>query len=234
MRRKPVIFFLGKSGCGKDTQAEFLINERSFETINSGVILRGLKKILPKLKKGSIERYEIEGIQTIINTGLFVPTLTIACKWLIPLLEIVRNAKKINGVVFTGSPRKLAEALLLHEFFINWPDARKSFNVFPLEIKISDKEVYRRLLTRRLCGNCGKIFSSFPEHRILKKCDKCGGKLVRRKDDSRAGIASRLREYNEYVVPVLNYFKKEKILKSVNGEQSIQNVHRDIVKTIGL
>ena len=57
---------------------------------------------------------------------------------------------------------------------------------------------------------------------------------MRRKDDSRAGIASRLREYNEYVVPVLNYFKKEKILKSVNGEQSIQNVHRDIVKTIGL
>lgn len=234
MRKKPVIFFLGKSGCGKDTQAEILIRERSFDMINSGVLLRAFKGALPKLKRGSIERYEAEGIKNIIDVGLFVPTITITCLLRLPLLEIVRNHQKTNGVVFTGSPRKLAEALLLREFFMNWPDAAKHFQIFPIEIKLSDKEMFRRLSLRRQCAKCKKIFSGSKADLALKKCDKCGGNLIKRTDDSRKGIGSRLKEFNEYVVPILKYFKKEKILKSVAGEQSIQKVHQDIIKAVGL
>lgn len=233
-KKKPVVALLGKSGCGKDTQGDILVNEHGFSMINSGAILRGLREILPKLKKGSTERYEAEEIQNIIDAGLFTPTLTIACQWRFPLLEIMRNPRKIRGVVFTGSPRKLAEALIIHEFLENWPDAKKNFQLYPIEIKLSDKEAFRRLSQRKQCEKCKKIFSASEKHLALKTCDNCGSKLIKRKDDSHEGIKSRMGEFKKYVVPVLRYFKNEKLLHAAEGEQSIEQVHRDIAKILGI
>ena len=233
MRKKLAVTLLGKSGSGKDTQGEILVREHGFFMINSGTILRSLRKAIPSLKRGSVERYEAEEIQNIINAGKFVPTLTIVCHWRIPLLELVRKPNDVKGLVFTGSPRKLAEAWLIREFFKNWPDAAKNFEFFPLEIKLSDKETFYRLYKRKQCKRCGKIFSA-SELKELKKCDKCGGKLISRKDDSREGIKSRLGEFRDYVVPVLKYFKTENLLHSVNGEQSIESVHKDIAKILRL
>ena len=233
-KKKPVVALLGKSGCGKDTQGDILVNEHGFSMINSGVILRGLKELLPKLRKGSVERYEAAEIQNIINAGLFIPTLPMVCQWKTLLLEIVRNPKNIKGIVFTGSPRKLAEAWLIHDFFKNWPDAAKKFQLYPIEIKLSDKEAFRRLSKRRVCVKCKKIFSTSPEHLALNACDKCGGKLIQRKDDSSEGIKSRMDEFRKYVVPVLKYFKSEKLLRSAKGEQGVEGVHRDIAKILGI
>jgi len=233
-KKLPIVTLLGKSGCGKDTQGDVLVNEHGFSMINSGVILRALREFLPKLKKGSAERYEAEEIENIINAGLFVPTLTIACQWRLPLLDIVRNPKKVKGVVFTGSPRKLAEALIIHEFLQNWPDAAKNFRLYPIEIRLSDKEAFKRLSKRKQCEKCKKIFSSSPEHLVLKICDKCGGKLIKRKDDSPGGIKSRMHEFKKYVAQVLKYFKNEKLLHVVEGERSVESVHRDIAGILGI
>lgn len=235
-KKKPVITLLGKSGCGKDTQGDILVNAHGFSMINSGAILRGLKdpKILSHFKKNSIEYYEIQEIQKIINAGKFIPTLPMTCQWRIPVLELVRNPKNVKGIVFTGSPRKLAEALIIHEFFQNWPDAERNFQLFPILINLSGKEAFKRLSKRRQCNKCKKIFSASAEHLALKVCDQCGGKLVKRKDDSTDGIKSRMGEFQKYVVPVLKYFRSEKLLHSVDGEQSIEQVHKDITKLIGL
>ena len=233
-KKKPVVTLLGKSGCGKDTQGDILVNEHGFSMINSGVILRGLKELIPKLRKGSVDRYEVEEIQNIINAGLFIPTLPMVCQWKNLLLEIVRNPKNVKGIVFTGSPRKFAEAWLINDFFTNWPDAAKNFQLYPIEIKLSDKEAFKRLSKRRQCEKCKKIFSASPEHLALKTCDKCGGELIKRKDDSPKGIKSRMDEFKKYVVPVLKYFKNEKLLRSVNGEQSVESVHKDIAKILSI
>src|SRR3989344_2115007 len=233
-KRKPVLFFLGRSGCGKDTQAEVLIGERKFDYVNSGNILRGLndKKVLSRFKKNSIEYYEIKTIQDIINGGHFIPTLNIVCQWRLPVLDMVSHPKKSKGIVFVGSPRKLAEAMLLHDFFITWPDAMREFEIFPVEIFISEKEAFRRLLLRRQCSKCKKIFSSLDHHIHLTKCDACGGKLIRRRDDSKAGITERMHEYRQHVMPVLTYFRSFGKLITINGEQSIERVHADIAKRI--
>ncbi len=233
VKKRPVVLLLSKSGGGKDTQGDVLVKEHGFEMINSGAILRSLRELLPKLKKGSIDWYEVTEIQKIINAGKFIPTLPMACQWKAPLMDFVRNPKKIKGIVFTGSPRKLAEAWLIHEFFKNWPDAAEHFALYPLEIKLSDKEAFYRLSNRKQCGKCGKIFSA-EELKTIKRCGKCGGKLIKRKDDSPEGIKSRLQEFRDYVIPVLDYFKKEKILKSISGEQSIKKVHKNLARAISL
>jgi len=236
MKKKPVIFFLGKSGSGKDTQAEILVKKHGLHMINSGAILRELndKSVLSQFDKRSAGYYEIKEIQNIINSGRFVPTLTIVCQWRFPVLDIVRNPQRSKGIVFTGSPRKLAEAILLHDFFLNWADAAQHFKLFPINIKLSDKEAVKRLLARMQCVGCKKNFSTLNTGTVFAICDKCGGKLVRRKDDNRAGIKARLTEYREYTIPVVSYFKRLGNLFMVDGGRSIEAVHRDIAKIVML
>ncbi len=231
---KAVVALLGKSGCGKDTQGELLVEKYGFSMINSGVILRGISASIPSLEKESLERYEAEEIRNLIDAGFFVPTITIVYHWVKPLLEKMKNHSNVKGIVFTGSPRKLAEAILIRDFFLNWADAKENFRLIPLELTISDSEVFARLSHRRQCGKCKKIFSASKEHMALTACDKCGGELIKREDDSPDGIKSRMKEYNDYVVPVLKYFEEEHLLKNVNGERSIEDVHKGIVQTLGL
>jgi len=233
-KKKPVIFFLGLAGCGKDTQAEILARKYKFDVINSGAILRLLVASISKLKKGSLEQYEAMEIKKIINSGGLVPTLTVVSRWLYTLLKIVKNqAQRSRGIVFTGSPRKIAEAWLLHEFFMNWPDARNNFEIMPIEVAISKKEVLKRVLSRRQCEKCKNIFSA-EDLKTMKSCNFCGGRLIRRKDDTKTSVLARIREYKNYTLPVLEYFKKLRKLKRVNGEQSVEKVHEDIVKAAGL
>jgi len=234
MIKKPVIFFLSKSGAGKDTQAELLIQKFKYDYINSGDLLRAVSdaRTIRKFSKESAERYEAEEIGSIINSGKFVPTLTIMWQWRRRILELVMHNKKCTGIVLVGSPRKIGEALALHDFFETWPDAEEHFCIIPIYLKVSDKEVRLRLFARRQCVKCKKII--FLKNAPTKNCASCGGKLIRRKDDNQRGIASRLKEYREFVVPVLKYFQKHKILIEVNGEQSVEQVHREVVRKLHL
>ena len=79
--KKPIIFFLGKSGSGKDTQAEILIKSLKLDFISTGALLRDFKNRSSDFPEDSLERYEAEGIKRILEAGKFVPTLTVACQW---------------------------------------------------------------------------------------------------------------------------------------------------------
>lgn len=204
MAKKPVIFFLGKSGSGKDTQADLLIKKFKFNFISSGDLLRDFKSRSVSFPKDSLERYEADGIKRILDAGKFVPTLTIACQWRFAALEVMRNFEKSAGLVFGGSPRKLAEAMILDDFFGKWPEALEHFKICPVEIVLSDDEAKKRLLLRK------------------------------REDDNENAIKNRLSEFEEFVVSVIDYFKKSGRLLSVNGEQSVDDVHKDVLKVLGL
>lgn len=204
MVKKPVIFFLGKSGSGKDTQADLLVKKFGFDFISSGGLLRDFRNRSSTFPEDSLESYEAQGIGRILDAGKFVPTLTIACNWRFAVLEVMKNFEKSKGLVFGGSPRKLAEAMILDDFFSNWPEAVEYFEIQPVEIALSDEEAIKRLLLRK------------------------------REDDNENAIKSRLSEFEEFVVPVLNYFKELRRLLIINGEQSVDNVHRDVLKVLSL
>ncbi|HEY4521634.1 MAG TPA: nucleoside monophosphate kinase [Candidatus Paceibacterota bacterium] len=203
MVKKPVIFFLGKSGSGKDTQAELLIKKFGFNFISSGGLLREFKSHAVTFPEDSLERYEADGIKRILDAGKFVPTLTVACQWRFVALEIMKNHDKSTGLVFGGSPRKLAEAMILDDFFKNWPEAAEHFEIKPIVLALSDEDAKKRLLLRG------------------------------REDDNEEAIKSRLAEFEEFVFPVIQYFKCDSH-NIVKGSQSVEKVHEDVLKVLGL
>ena len=208
------IIFLGRSGSGKGTQAELLMKKFSLANIDTGDILRKLTKRNDKFGKTVLKT---------ISHGKLVPIWLVIYCWLDQLLKI--PSKK--GIIMEGSPRQLEEAKTLEEVF-SWL-GRENFKVVYLQT--SAKEVTQRLLTRRICSKCGKEFSlNFTPN--LKKCSSCGGKLIRRKDDYPKAIKNRMLFFQKKILPVINYFRKKKIVFEVNGEGSVEEIHKRILKKL--
>jgi len=208
------IIFLGRSGSGKGTQAELLMKKFALVNIDTGDILRRLTKRNDKFGKT---------ISETISHGKLVPIWLVIYCWLDQLLKI--PSKK--GIIMEGSPRQLEEAKILEEVF-SWL-GREDFKVVYLQT--SAKEVTQRLLTRRICSKCGKEFSlNFTPD--LKNCSGCGGKLIRRKDDYPKAIKNRMLFFQKKILPVINYFRKKKMVVEVNGEGSVQEIHKRILKKL--
>ena len=208
------IIFLGRSGSGKGTQAELLMKKFALANIDTGDILRRLAKKNDKFGKTVLET---------ISHGKLVPIWLVIYCWLDQLLKV--PSKK--GIIMEGSPRQLEEAKTLEEVF-SWL-GREDFRVVYLQT--SAKEVTQRLLTRRICSKCGKEFSlNFTPN--LKNCSHCGGKLVRRKDDYPKAIKNRMLFFQKKILPVINYFRKKKMVVEVNGEGSVQKIHKRILKKL--
>ncbi|HZI95741.1 MAG TPA: nucleoside monophosphate kinase [Candidatus Paceibacterota bacterium] len=208
------IIFLGRSGSGKGTQAELLMKKFALVNIDTGDILRRLAKKNDKFGKRVLET---------ISHGKLVPIWLVIYCWLDQLLKI--PSKK--GIIMEGSPRQLEEAKTLEEVF-SWL-GREDFKVVYLQT--SAKEVTQRLLIRRICSKCGKEFSlNFTPN--LKNCSHCGGKLIRRKDDNPKAIKNRMLFFQKKILPVINYFRKKKMVIEINGEGSVQEIYKRILKKL--
>lgn len=221
MEKRPQIFiFLGRAGSGKGTQAELLQKKLGLIYIGSGELLRECAK------KGDFTGQKADKT---MKTGALVPTFLIFELWVDKLKEIkLREDKNFNGIIFDGSPRKLNEAELLMEA-LDWFEWK---NVKALLIDISREEAFNRLTKRRMCQKCGQLIPFVGHYKTLEKCDKCGGELEVRADDTPNAINKRLDLFEEEVVPVINFFEKQGKLVRINGEQPIEGVFQEISEKI--
>ncbi|OIP76069.1 MAG: hypothetical protein AUK06_00635 [Parcubacteria group bacterium CG2_30_36_18] len=218
--KKPlVIIFLGKPGSGKGTQAELLGEKLGLDYIGSGDLLRDRKE-----KKD----FTGEKLSIVVDTGGLVPTPVIFKLWL-DKFEEFKKRKNLKGFFMDGSPRKILEAHLIDEA-LEWYEWDK--NVKIMLIDISNKEAIWRLTKRRICKKCGEIVPYVGEFKKVKKCPKCGGELIHRADDTVKGVKNRLSWFKTDVQPVINYYRKTRRLIKINGEQSIDDVFKDILKVI--
>jgi len=101
-------------------------------------------------------------------------------------------------------------------------------------IEVSEEELLRRLTGRRVCRECQAtyhvVFNPPKEEGV---CDRCGGELYQRNDDKdEAAIRRRLEIYMKETLPVIEYYRRRGLLTTVNGEQSIEAVNRDIVTAV--
>jgi len=221
MNTKPLNFVLiGRSGSGKGTQAE-LLKEKfpNLYHIVTGDLFR---------KLGNAETDTSHQIKKILDAG-GLPLDDIATTlW---MYEISFNVKEGQGILADGFPRRLKEAKNLDRF-LGFLDRKP--NTFYLLIDISRKEAFDRLTKRRICKKCGKLIPWVGEFKKLTVCNKCGGDLMTRMDDKVEAIKNRLDYYEENVVPVVEYYKKQNKLIKINGEQTIEKVFEDIFKAIKL
>lgn len=221
--KKPfIIIVFGPPGSGKGTQAEILQKKFGLGYIGSGEMLRARRKK---------SDYTGRKIGYVIDRGERLPTPIIFKMWMDRLESLKKTEihSSMNGFVIDGSPRTLTEACLLDEAlaWYGWDKYLK-----PIFLKLSPKEVIWRLTKRRVCVNCHRNIPYVGDFRKLKKCDKCGGRLVERADDTIPAIKKRLGWYKKEVLPAIRYFKKKGILKEVNGKQTIEHVFEDILKVL--
>ncbi len=206
------LIFLGAPGAGKGTLATQFGKEYEIPQISTGDIFRSA------VKEGSGLGRKVQGI---MEKGELVPdALTV---------ELVKERLTLqdvqNGYILDGFPRTIAQA-----------DALAAFQKIDMVInfKISDDVVIRRLSGRRVCRSCGAIYhvENMPP-KVEGKCDKCGGELYTRDDDTIESIKNRLRVYKEQTEPLIAYYSGKGLLRDIDSstspEQSLAQI-KSLVK----
>jgi adenylate kinase len=221
MNSPQVFTLLGRAGCGKGTQAKLLTEKFGLTYIGSGEILRAISKE---------ENFNGKKIKETISQGKLAPTFLIFQQWVNQLGKIkLADDKNFKGILFDGSPRKLIEAQMMEEAMV-WYEWDKNFKA--ILVDISREEAFGRLTKRRQCKDCGQLIPYVGDYKNLEKCDKCGGELVVRQDDTPEAINLRLDLFDQEVMPVVEFFENNGYLIKINGEQPIEKVFEEILSKI--
>jgi len=182
-----IIVLFGKAGAGKGTQAPLLAKELDAPTLATGDVLRAAVRAgttLGLAAKACMER------------GDLVPDTVI----LGIIGDELRSPQYARGAILDGVVRTVPQAEGLDAMLDTL--GRKVDAV--LAFDIDNEEIVRRLSTRVVCEKCQTPYTG---RAVGSVCEKCGGSLVRRKDDEPEAIRTRLRVYEEQTAPVLDWYR---------------------------
>ncbi len=134
-----------------------------------------------------------------------------------------------NGVILDGFPRNLPQAEALGGAV---GEQGKAIDKV-IYIKVPEEELIKRLSGRWLCRQCQAVYNTVNSPpRIEGKCDKCGGELYQRPDDKPETVKKRLDVYFAETAPLIDYYRRQGTLMTVEGEGSVEEVTRRIVATL--
>jgi adenylate kinase len=183
-----ILVLFGKPGAGKGTQAPLLAKALDVPTLATGDVLRAAKRA------GTTLGLEAKGF---MDRGELVPDSVI----LGILAEELAQPQYKKGVILDGAVRTVPQADGLAKMLASL--GRKLDAV--LAFDIDNDEIVRRLSDRTVCENCQTPYTG---RKVGDVCDKCGGALVRRKDDDPEAIRTRLRVYDDETAPVLDWYRE--------------------------
>ena len=210
------LILLGAPGSGKGTQAKNIAEKVGITHVASGDLFRAAATRGDELGKQA--KYYME-------KGLLVPDeITIKM-----ILERIDAPDCSKGVMLDGFPRTLEQAKALDQAL----DKKKQKIDRVFYIKVSTDELVRRLSGRFICRKC-----QAPYHKVSSppkkegKCDKCGGELYQRADDTPETVRKRIEVYTKETSPLIDYYKKAKKLVEIKGEGNIDNITKDIITAL--
>jgi len=195
------IVLLGPPGAGKGTQAARVREAFSLVHLSSGDILRAERKAQSELGRQA---------QDYMDRGVLVPDDLI----LSMMMDHIARPDAASGFLLDGFPRTVAQASGLDERLAACGQRLDTV----VNIEVDDAAVTKRLTGRWSCPQDGRIYHElFSPPGKPGVCDVCGGALTRRKDDEPDVVAQRLRTYHEETEPLITYYRKREVLKSVDG-----------------
>ena len=207
------LILLGAPGAGKGTQADILCKELDIPTISTGNILRAA------IKNGTPTGMKAKGY---MDEGKLVPDEVIIGI----ITERVAEEDCKNGYILDGVPRTIAQAEALEKAGIVFDDV--------VSIEISDEVIMERMSGRRVCEHCGASYHLVavpPKQEGV--CDKCGGKLVQRKDDAPETVKSRLDVYHKETEPLKAFYAQRGLLKFVENQPTVAETSQAILHALG-
>ena len=207
------LILLGAPGAGKGTQAEVLCKELDIPTISTGNILRAA------IKNGTPVGLQAKAY---MDAGKLVPDEVIIGI----ITERVAQEDCKNGYILDGVPRTIAQAEALEKAGIQFDAV--------LSIEISDEAIMERMSGRRVCESCGASYHlvAVPP-KVPGVCDKCGGKLVQRKDDTPETVKERLQVYHKETEPLKDFYEARGVLKSVETQPTLAETSQAILHAVG-
>lgn len=207
------LVMMGPPGAGKGTQAERFAREHGIPKISTGDILRDAVSAgtdLGLAVKASLDRGELVSDDLIVGI----------------VRERLARPDAANGWVLDGFPRTVPQARALDEMLDGGP-------LVVIEIQVPDEELVRRVRSRRICASCGATASAFAgDSSMAGKCQKCGGKLVPRSDDTEAVVRERLKVYWRDTRPMIAYYHERPTYRAVNGAQEPAQVRHALTTAV--
>jgi adenylate kinase len=210
------IVLIGAQGSGKGTQARRLAQALGICYVASGDLFR--KEIAEETELGVKAR-------AFIDRGELVPNdITIPM-----VLRRVVEADCVGGVLLDGFPRTIAQAQALDEGLQN-ADRAVHCAVY---LMVPREVLLHRLSGRYICRAQQHVYNvNTNPPKVAGRCDVDGSELYQRPDDRGEAVQKRLDIFFKETIQLLDYYQKQQKLKEVNGNQSIDEVHADLVRAI--
>lgn len=209
------IILLGPPGSGKGTQAKMIADKYKVKHISTGDILR------ENVRNGTPLGVEAKKY---MEAGKLVPDSL--------LIDIIKDrlAKPDvkAGWMLDGYPRTIPQAEALDKIL---PGLGQKIDVV-LNIDVPDAELIKRVTGRRMC-KCGTTYHiQFNPPKVPGKCDACGADLYQRADDTEETVKQRLAAYHAQTQPLIDFYEKRGVVKTVLGVGDIKAIFGEIAKVL--
>jgi len=211
------LILMGLPGAGKGTQAERIVDKFGYPHISTGDMFRAaIKGGTPLGKKA----------KSFIDQGALVPDeVTIGI-----VNERLSESDTNKGFLLDGFPRTVEQAEALDHMM---SEKGKKIDAV-LYIRVDPEKLLARLTGRRICSECGATYHlTFNPPAKDGVCDKCGGALKQRADDNEATVHERLQVNIRQQQPLLDFYEAKGSLKTINGDQNIDDVFHEVSKILG-
>lgn len=211
------IIMLGAPGAGKGTQAKRIAAKYEIPHISTGDIFRANIKNGTELGKKA---------KTFMDQGLLVPDELVVDL----VVDRVNQEDCSKGYVLDGFPRTIPQAEALDKALA----AQGQKMDYAIDVDVPDQNIIQRMGGRRACVGCGATYHLvYAAPKTEGICDTCGAELILRDDDKPETVEKRLGVYHEQTQPLIDYYTKAGILKTVDGTVEMEKVFEAIVSILG-
>ncbi len=210
------IVMLGAPGAGKGTQARMISEKYDIPQISTGDIFRANIRNQTELGQKA---------KSYMDQGLLVPDeLTLDL-----VVDRLAQDDCSNGYILDGFPRTIPQAEAL-TFALK---SQKTKIDYAIDVEVPDDNIVQRMSGRRACPGCGATYHIRYNPPVSDNiCDECGTELIQREDDKAETVQKRLDVYHKKTQPLIEYYREQGCMYSVDGTRPMEDVFEDICKIL--